>query len=167
LKQETRRDALAIAVGISPFAVLAAVGALFDLRILHGTLLFLAPAALGAAICAFFAIRFRHVNRDRVPHITHIPARLVGTRALLPFAAFAAFCTFVYVADPSGGKLPLRVFVSGAAFAFACWFATNLLWRRWVRSLGLDPDTVLVSINHAYRPPEKAAGQRTGRPPAV
>ena len=143
------------------------MGALFDLRILHGTLLFLAPAALAAAFCAFFAIRFRHVNRDRVPHMTRIPARLVRTRALLPFATFAVFCTFVYFANPSGGKLPLRVFVSGAVFAFACWVAANLLWRRWARSLGLDPDAVLVSINQVYRPPENAARQRTGRPPGV
>jgi hypothetical protein len=158
LKQETRREALAIAVGISPFAVLAAVGALFDLRILGGVLLFLAPAAFGAACCAFFAIRFRHVNRDRVPHLIDLPKRLVLTRALLPLTAFVIFCSFVYLADPSGGKLPPRVFVSGAAVAFACWLATNFMWRRWARSLGLDPDRVLVAM---------AERKRAGTPPAV
>ena len=169
LTKETRREALAIAVGISPFAVLAAVGALFDLRILGGVLLFLAPAALGAACCAFFAIRFRHVNRERVPHLTDVPTRLVLTRALLPLTAFLIFCSFIFLADPSGGRLPPRVFVFGAAAAFVCWVVANFLWRRWARLLGLDPDTVLVSMHHqrAYPQLEEAARQRTGRPPAV
>jgi hypothetical protein len=158
LKQETRREALAIAIGISPFAVLAAVGAPFDLRIPGGVLLFLAMASSGAACCVFVAIRFRHVNRERVPDLNDLPTRLVLTRALLPLTAFMIFCFFLYLADPSGGKLPPRVFAFGAAVAFACWLVTNLVWRLWARSLGLDPDSVLVSM---------AERKRAGTPPAV
>lgn len=167
MKPEIRREAVAIAVGISPFAVLAAAGALFDLRILSGVLLFVPPAALGAASYAFFVIRFRHVNREGLYPIRHIPGRLILARALLPIVAFVIFCAFVYFADPAGGRLPLRVFAAAAAFAFACWGAFMFVWRRWARSLGLDPDIALVSINHAHAGPRNAAGQGTSGPPAV
>jgi hypothetical protein len=168
LKQESRREALAIAVAISPFAVLAALGALFDLRILGGVLIFLAPAALGAACCVLFALRFRHVDRDRVPHLIDLPTRLVLTRVLLPLAALVIFCALVVLVDP-GGKLPPGVLAFGAAGAFVWWVVTNLLWRRWAKSLGFDPDDVLVAMHHqrAYPQLEEAERRRTGRPPAV
>jgi hypothetical protein len=158
-----------IALAIMPFAVLAAIGLAFDVRVLGFALVFLAPIALALACHAFVAVRFRHMKSSAVLFQIDIPARLVLTRAVLPLTTLALLFAFLILSDSAGGGSKSRALAVSVGLAFVCWAIMNWLWRRWARSLGFEPDAVLASMHRsrAYRELEEAARRRDAAPPAA
>jgi hypothetical protein len=129
-----------------PFAILAIVGAFFDMRIPGMIVLFALGASSPLGVMAFLNVRFRHVNLERIPQLTEIPRRLVITRATLPSASVTiAFC-LLFLLDRSSDGLSAHVLGIGVLAALAFWPVGNWLWRRWARSLGFEPDALLARL---------------------
>jgi hypothetical protein len=160
LNAENRREAVAVAVAVMPFTILAIIGAIFDVRILAIALILLVPVALVLAWHAFLFVRFRHLKPSDVPHQIDIPNRLVLTRAALPFTTLVILFSLAFVAGRSSDGLSSRALAVSAAAAFACWAIINWLWRRWARSLGFEPDAVLASIHRSKAYPELVEAAR-------
>ena len=147
MKAVARNDLVAIAVAATPFAILAIVGAFFDMRIPGMIVLFALAASSPLGVIAFFSIRFRNVNSGQIPHLTDIPRHLVVTRATLPSASLMIALCLIVLLDRSSDGISARVLGIGVLAAFAFWAVGNLLWRRWARSLGFEPDAVLASMH--------------------
>ena len=159
MSTQARHDAVALAVALLPFAMLAIV----DTRIPGFVLMYfviVVAACLGPH--AYFSIRFRNLNPAEVLLRTDIPRRLLLTRAALPSASLAIALSFLVVPDRSSDRFSAHILAVAAAVAFASWSLANWLWRRWARSLGFEPDAVLASI---YR--TGTSSRRESQPPAA
>jgi hypothetical protein len=159
LRTQVRHDAVAWAVALLPFAILAIV----DPRI-PGFLLLYIVVVLAACLAphAYFGVRFRNLDPAEVPLRSELPRRLLLTRAALPTASMAVALAFLFGRGrPSDGFSPPILAATGAV-AFGSWSLTNWLWRRWARSLGFNPDAVLAAVYRA-----DTTHRRDPKPPAA
>ena len=145
MAERNMREFVAIVAALLPFLAMAAIGYFGDSGLLLANGLFLpALAALIYLHAGFLVLRFSHVDPTAVPARDQIPKKVLVGRAALYLVAIGLLLCWAKLKGSGSTRTTLTQFAASGVLGLAI---GNIIWRRWTRSIGLDPDAILVAVS--------------------